>query len=105
MSKILKKFAAIIGVIAIMGASFVGCQKTATNDENGVELQTVRLNEVVRSVFYAPMYVAITEGFFEEEGVKIDLSTGQGADATQSNKQHMSTCNEKGCRVSYNLIL
>ncbi|MDU4883332.1 ABC transporter substrate-binding protein [uncultured Clostridium sp.] len=82
MSKILKKFAAIIGVIAIMGASFVGCQKTATNDENGVELQTVRLNEVVRSVFYAPMYVAITEGFFEEEGVKIDLSTGQGADKT-----------------------
>ena len=43
---------------------------------------TVRLNEVVRSVFYAPMYVAINEGFFEEEGIKIDLSTGQGADKT-----------------------
>ena len=36
----------------------------------------------VRSVFYAPMYVAINEGFFEEEGIKIDLSTGQGADKT-----------------------
>ncbi|WP_300869650.1 ABC transporter substrate-binding protein, partial [uncultured Clostridium sp.] len=34
------------------------------------------------SVFYAPMYVAISEGFFEEEGLKIDLSTGQGADKT-----------------------
>ena len=43
---------------------------------------TVRLNEVVRSVFYAPMYVAINEGVFEEEGIKIDLSTGQGADKT-----------------------
>ena len=30
------------------------------------------------------MYVAINEGFFEEEGLNIDLSTGQGADATQS---------------------
>ena len=84
MSKILKKFVAIIGVIAIIGASFIGCQKTSTKGESDVELQTVRLNEVVRSVFYAPMYVAITEGFFEEEGLKIDLSTGQGADATQS---------------------
>ncbi|MDZ5034881.1 ABC transporter substrate-binding protein, partial [Clostridium perfringens] len=46
------------------------------------ELTKVRLNEVVRSVFYAPMYVAINEGFFEEEGLVIDLSTGQGADKT-----------------------
>ena len=28
------------------------------------------------------MYVAISEGFFEEEGLDIDLSTGQGADKT-----------------------
>lgn len=89
MSKILKKFAAIIGVIAIIGASLVGCQKKSTKDESDVELQTVRLNEVVRSVFYAPMYVAITEGFFEEEGLKIDLSTGQGADTTHSKQQYI----------------
>nr|WP_294160930.1 ABC transporter substrate-binding protein [uncultured Clostridium sp.] len=37
------------------------------------------------------MYVAINEGFFEEEGLSIDLSTGQGADAIKSNLQHMST--------------
>ena len=89
MSKILKKFAAIIGVIAIIGASLVGCQKTSTKGESDVELQTVRLNEVVRSVFYAPMYVAITEGFFEEEGLEIDLSTGQGADSTHSKQQYI----------------
>ncbi len=63
-----------------MGVSFVGCQKST--DKGNDKLQTVRLNEVVRSVFYAPMYVAISEGFFEEEGLKIDLSTGQGADKT-----------------------
>ena len=82
MSKFLKKFAAIIGVVAVIGATFIGCEKTATKNGNDVELQTVKLNEVVRSVFYAPMYVAITEGFFEEEGIEIDLSTGQGADKT-----------------------
>lgn len=89
MSKFLKKFAAIIGVIAIIGANFVGCQKTATKDGSESELQTVKLNEVVRSVFYAPMYVAIAEGFFEEEGLEIDLSTGQGADTTHSKQQHI----------------
>ncbi|MGE5575566.1 MAG: ABC transporter substrate-binding protein [Syntrophothermus sp.] len=41
---------------------------------------TVRLSEVVRSVFYAPQYVALVKGFFEDEGLKIDLSTAWGAD-------------------------
>ena len=82
MSKFLKKIATIIGLVAVIGATFVGCQKTATKNGSDVELQIVRLNEVVRSVFYTPLYVAISEGFFEEEGLKIDLSTGQGADKT-----------------------
>lgn len=46
---------------------------------------TVKLNEVVRSVFYAPMYIAINEGFFKDEGIDIDLSTGQGADKVMQN--------------------
>jgi len=56
---------------------FSGCKS-----ENQGDLKKVRLNEVVRSVFYAPMYAAINEGFFKEEGLDIDLSTGQGADKT-----------------------
>lgn len=43
---------------------------------------TVKLNEVARSVFYAPMYVAINQGMFKEQGINIDLTTGQGADKT-----------------------
>ncbi|MBB6713654.1 ABC transporter substrate-binding protein [Clostridium gasigenes] len=57
--------------------SFTSC----TKDKSG-ELTKVKLNEVVRSVFYAPMYAAINKGFFEEEGLEIYLSTGQGADKT-----------------------
>ena len=44
------------------------------------KVTTVRLSEVVRSVFYAPQYVAINKGFFAEEGLKINLSTAWGAD-------------------------
>ncbi len=43
-------------------------------------LTEVNLCEVAHTIFYAPQYVAINEGFFEEEGLKIDLTTGQGAD-------------------------
>ena len=44
------------------------------------KLEKVRLSEVVRSVFYAPQYVAINKGFFKEMGIDIDLSTAWGAD-------------------------
>lgn len=47
-----------------------------------MELTPVTLNEVAHSVFYAPMYVAIEKGYFEEEGVDLTLVTGFGADKT-----------------------
>ncbi|OSA82810.1 UNVERIFIED_ORG: nitrate ABC transporter substrate-binding protein, partial [Clostridium botulinum] len=57
---------------------------------------TVRLNEVTRSVFYGPMYVAISQGFFDKEGITIDLATGQGADkvmqAVLSNNADIGFC-------------
>jgi NitT/TauT family transport system substrate-binding protein len=43
-------------------------------------LQVVRLSEVVRSIFYAPQYVALALGFFEDEGLSISMSTAWGAD-------------------------
>lgn len=82
MNKCFKRIAAIFSVIAIIGATFMGCSKVNDKRTESTNLKTIRLNEVVRSVFYAPMYVAINEGFFEEEGLSIDLSTGQGADKT-----------------------
>ena len=49
-------------------------------DDNGKDLETVRLAEVAHSIFYAPMYVAIEEGYFEEVGIDIELSLLNGAD-------------------------
>lgn len=44
----------------------------------------VVLNEVAHSIFYAPMYVAIEEGYFAEEGIELTLVTGFGADKTMT---------------------
>lgn len=52
---------------------FVGCDKK--QNEN-----TIRLIEVTHSVFYAPLYIAIENGYFEEENLDIKLSNGGGAD-------------------------
>ena len=48
------------------------------------ELTTVRLNEVAHSIFYAPQYAAIELGYFEEEGIALELTNGAGADKTMT---------------------
>lgn len=57
----------------ILSLSFllVGCG----SDDN-----KIRLNEVTHSIFYAPLYVAINNGYFEDEGLEIELTNGGGAD-------------------------
>ena len=70
----------IIAIVIILVVVGVICYFTTRNDSNEVALQKVRVNEVTRSVFYAPQYVAIAKGFMEEEGLEVELTTGQGAD-------------------------
>lgn len=69
-------FFSLILSFVLLGTVFTGCKKNDTN------LVKVKLNEVTRSIFYAPFYVAMNEGFFKEEGLEIDLTTGEGADKT-----------------------
>lgn len=54
------------------------------NNKEKQELETIKVNEVTRSVFYAPQYVAINNGYFKENGMNIELTTGQGADAVMT---------------------
>ena len=69
-----------------MSLFFTGCQEEDNSKETGgevserEELKKVTLNEVAHSIFYAPQYVAIEEGYFVEEGIKLEVVTGFGAD-------------------------
>lgn len=75
-SKLLKVTFVVAMILLLVATQFTGCSKQ--------ELTKVKLNEVVRSIFYAPQYVAINKGFFAEQGLEIELSTGQGADKTMT---------------------
>ncbi len=57
---------------AAMGLA--GCQNKETS------LKKLRLNEVAHSIFYAPQYVAMEKGYFKEEGIDLEVTTGFGAD-------------------------
>lgn len=70
----------IIGLIIILIVVGVVTYFVTKDSTQTVSLQKIRLNEVTRSVFYAPQYVAIAKGFMEEEGLEIEITTGQGAD-------------------------
>lgn len=67
-------FSSIVMLIFTVPLLFCGCKK----DEG--TLKDVTLNEVAHSIFYAPQYVAIENGYFEEEGINLKLVTGFGAD-------------------------
>lgn len=51
-----------------------------SNNKNNDNLTKVKVAEVTHSIFYAPQYAAISEGYFEEFGIDIDLTLASGAD-------------------------
>ena len=71
----MRKFLAPVLLVFTAAALLAGCKK---NTESS--LTPVTLNEVAHSIFYAPQYVAIEEGYFEDEGIDLTLITGFGAD-------------------------
>lgn len=75
----MKKKCISILLTTIMAISILsGC--TSQPESQTKELTPVTLCEVAHSIFYAPMYVAIEQGYFEEEGIKLTLNNGFGAD-------------------------
>lgn len=72
-----KKISVLFAVVLGIAAAFTGCGEGKKGEG---QLVPVTLNEVAHSVFYAPQYVAIEEGYFVKEGIKLELVTGFGAD-------------------------
>ena len=83
-----KRFLTLALVTAISVTSLLACSSkeeikpAKPQKEKSTEILSdstkVVLNEVAHSIFYAPMYVAIEEGYFEDEGINLELVTGFG---------------------------
>lgn len=72
-----KRLISILIILTMVFILFTACSKKDN-------LTEITLNEVAHSIFYAPMYVAIEEGYFNEEGLKVNLVNGLGADKTMT---------------------
>ena len=73
-----KKLLLLAAFTVLLALTCIGCKKESDT------LTKVTLNEVAHSIFYAPQYVAIQEGYFAEEGIELELVTGFGADKTMT---------------------
>ena len=96
----------ILVIVLILVAIFGVYQIINKKVEETGNLKTVQLNEVTRSVFYAPQYVAIANGFFEEGGLKLEITTGQGADkvmtAILAGQSDIGLCGPEAAIYVYN---
>ncbi|MBR5370017.1 MAG: ABC transporter substrate-binding protein [Bacilli bacterium] len=72
-----KVFVYLFSVIIVF---IIACSMLFNVKKNNKELEKVTLAEVAHTVFYAPMYVAIEEGYFKEVGIDINLILTSGAD-------------------------
>ena len=78
----MKKFLTI--VIILLLAVIITVFTISKKDKEDNNLTQITLAEVAHTIFYAPQYLAINNGYFEEEGLKINLILTSGADAVMS---------------------
>ena len=74
----MKKIFVILGALLFALLPLSACKKEEST------VTKLRVNEVTHSVFYAPMYLADSLGYFAEENIEIELTNGGGADKVMS---------------------
>lgn len=67
-------------IIVLAGVLFFIINKNSEDKNDKNTLKEVKVAEVAHTIFYAPAYAAISKGYFEDEGIKIDLTLTAGAD-------------------------
>ena len=94
----MKKFLAtlLVAIMMVMPFTMVGCSNA----------NKIRLCEVTHSIFYAPLYVAINNGYFTERGLTVELTNGGGADkvmtAVVSGQSDIGLAGPESCVYVYN---
>ena len=74
-----------ISIIIIFVIIFIGIFTfNRLNNKNSSNLVNVKVSEVAHSVFYAPQYLAHALGYFEDEGLDVDINLTAGADAVMA---------------------
>ena len=68
-------------VVTVLMVGLAACNIGGSDEE---KLKKVKVAEVTRSVFYAPLYVAIEQGLFKEEGLDVEVTTVWGGDKTMT---------------------
>ena len=74
----------LVLLVIVLIAGIISIVMINKNKDTQTSETLIKVNEVTRSVFYAPQYVAINNGYFKENGIEVELSTGQGADAVMT---------------------
>ncbi len=72
----MKRIICLLLCVVFTLSTLAGCSKPSGSGSVGKT--KVVLNEVAHSLFYSPMYVAIEEGYFADEGIDLTLVTGFG---------------------------
>ncbi|MEI3401015.1 MAG: ABC transporter substrate-binding protein [Clostridia bacterium] len=106
MKKKTKNTITVILLMIILLAVIFAIKTKFTDTSNDEGLKTIQLNEVTIFIFYAPQYVAISNRFFEEEGLRLEITTGQGADkvmtAILANQSDIGLCGPEASIYVYN---
>lgn len=75
-----KKFIIWIGIFFLLLAAIISLFFLDLNKNDNKNLTKIKVAEVARTIFYAPMYAAINQGYFAEEGLDVELLLTPGAD-------------------------
>lgn len=78
------KIISLIIIIGLGGLSIFLYLFNSHDDELDNNLTKVRVAEVTHSIFYAPQYLADSLGYFEDEGLDVEITLASGADAVMS---------------------
>ena len=80
----MKKIILICLIVILLGIGIILGINPQKQDDKNNNLKKVTLTEVTHSIFYAPQYLADALGYFEEEGLDVEITLSQGADAVMS---------------------